>query len=979
MLGLVALAVSCVPLSSRPPEPGTPFEPISREFGPKLTQGSGPAAPQFRSRYAAPGDEGVILEPPRKPGGSSPTGTSAGGLAVGCDPPHYLLDRSGADDKIGTDNRFSWWTKTPPPSGPLRPPAVSSLVVARDSVICHFHPALARIVGASSSRIIDAGFKLLSWEDASIPSPNLLPGVEFIVRRLRPHSVPAVRDLARGGGGGTERVLVNEASPGVAPDVGGDRFRPSLWLDFAVPQRAVAVEFGVPTDANQDINQAGAKLIGYDRNGRVLRVPTGEGDADLRSDGRAYGTETDIPHGDYGNVVGIQDREGRIASVELRFDFTRADALDRGGNPGSKIAAPQVVRRIWHEPLPPAAVLQGFVGVSTFVPPVNPPPNVLVPPTFEQRFGKAPGPETVTLPFGLDRAIVMMRGMRWQFSNPSPRRITELSAEIRPFAVAEFAPDAARLTITPGGRIVAEAGSTHAFHLIVDYTVLAWRSTQVELFGLLGTAASGRAQENRAVTRITVGDPCPFSSTTLTVARRREVCGPLLGVPHGFAILMNPAQEIDRLDFIIASETGLASRQGASLRRDDQGGQPVVVWEQGTVLDSSDDNANRLEFFGTVVTGTSLRVGPDDLGSPPPHAVRNAANPSAFPSALTGPRDDRRFYGFPPEVHREFGIAWPVRADVGFVAFDMLFTQPGGGLEQLDFEVKGERYDGLIIDWKTGLGINTEPPVIGGAGATRDRNLAATALFGAVDNVQPFSLALAAKHDLVFENGVTGLTQRAVDIPGFIENTSRDALWIDDIRRGTQAADSLFQLEFLLARHPMERGGGAGLNFVRVTEDQLRDRLPLLLRPGERISILGRYTPTAATTFLPDLGSVEFRLRGGLTTSLRVFAAGSAIEGNPGGQWRPSELVFMAPAAGAPPQALPAQLVATGTTPLAVRRLSFEDATLGYRFEPLPQIEPELMGVRVICGDPSTACRGQTRLIADTNAGPITLTVRVQQ
>ena len=39
-----------------------------------------------------------------------------------------------------------------------------------------------------------------------------------------------------------------------------------------------------------------------------------------------------------------------------------------------------------------------------------------------------------------------------------------------------------------------------------------------------------------------------------------------------------------------------------------------------------------------------------------------------------------------------------------------------------------------------------------------------------------------------------------------------------------------------------------------------------------------------------------------------------------------------------------------------------EDASLGYGFVMLPQIEPDLIGVRVTCGDATAVCRNQTRL-----------------
>ena len=125
------------------------------------------------------------------------------------------------------------------------------------------------------------------------------------------------------------------------------------------------------------------------------------------------------------------------------------------------------------------------------------------------------------------------------------------------------------------------------------------------------------------------------------------------------------------------------------------------------------------------------------------------------------------------------------------------------------------------------------------------------------------------------------------------------------------------------------------------------------------------------------MGSVEFVLRTGLNRSLRVFALGTAAEAHPAGEWRPNELVFTGQPGPGAPQAQVAVIVGTGSTPLAVSRCFFEDANLGYRFEVLPQIESDVLGVRVVCGDANTACQGQTRLIADSNAGPLALTVRL--
>jgi hypothetical protein len=985
IIAALAVAASRKERSSKRP---TPVRVLERTPGPRfhpIPRRQFPVSDRATPCQA----QGIVLEPPVQTAPPQITATTALGLATGCDPLHYLLDRAGTNDQVGIDNRFSWWDKSPPEPGPLRPPSGIAGGAVRDSLICQFHPALARIVGTSDSRVIRAGFKLLSWDSEAIGSPAALQEIEFIVRAQYPQSVPQLRELTDGRGNPV-RVLVNDSAPGYELDLSGERLRPSLWLDFAVPQRAVAIEYGAPADAEQGIQQAGVKLIGYDRQGRVLRVGAGRSAAELRADGRPYNGRV-LAVGDFGNVVGIQDRDGRISRVELRFDYRNAQNLEEGGDPGPKIRAQQVVRRIWHEPLPPAAVRQGSVGITTFQLPANWPSNLPTPQTFEQLVHKASGPETIALPFRFDRAVVMIRGVRWQFAVPMPRPITELSAEIGPFGVAEFPldeqPDASLsprlLTLTPGGRIVAETCCANAFHVIVDYTLLGWSSEQVELHGTQGFSHSARAQDNWAISQMIVNDPCPFSNISLSVEQRRERCGPLFGAPQGFTMTMSVPQEPDWLALFTGSEHGTQNPNN-NLFRDDRNGQPVAVWGQGMWL-TSGDNRHHLEFLGTVLTGPSLRVGPDRLvaeGRPEPESVRNAdeaPNRDAqrfYPAAMTGPRDDRNVYVVSADVYRQFGIAWPMIADVGFLALELIEAWPSGPLQQLDFEAKGESYQGSIVDWKTGLGINTEWP---GASSGRERQVAATALFGAVRRMAPFRTGIAAKRDLVFEDGVQGLTQRAAHIPGMLENTGRDALWIDDLRKGTTPADRYFEYLFQLSRQPMESGGTPAPGLVVLNEQQFRERMPLMLRPGERIEILGRYTPDVPTGTLPHMGSMEFRVRSGVTNNIQVFAIGTATAAAPGGEWRPDSLVFPAlTLRGEPPQSQVAMLRTTGRTPLALRRLYLEDETLGYRFEVLTQVEPDLLPVRVTCGTTAASCRGRTRLVAETNAGTIPIVVRIE-
>ena len=142
---VMALSTALGACAGSPPVPVKPFELKPRELDVKFRHGSPPAALLFRPRYSTPGEAGVILEPPAASPPRPPTGTTVSGLAAQCDPLHYLLDRANAEDATGIDNRFSWWTKTAPDSGPLRPPALADPIATRNSLICHFHPALARV------------------------------------------------------------------------------------------------------------------------------------------------------------------------------------------------------------------------------------------------------------------------------------------------------------------------------------------------------------------------------------------------------------------------------------------------------------------------------------------------------------------------------------------------------------------------------------------------------------------------------------------------------------------------------------------------------------------------------------------------------------------------------------------------------------------------------------------------------------------
>jgi hypothetical protein len=99
------------------------------------------------------------------------------------------------------------------------------------------------------------------------------------------------------------------------------------------------------------------------------------------------------------NLVGVRHQGGAITSVELRFH-----------DPENHILEPQIVFRIWHEPLPLSAVKQGTLategGRGAFAPPSDRPVIRLPPPPVPF------GPDEIRLPFRCNRAVVMLRGFK---------------------------------------------------------------------------------------------------------------------------------------------------------------------------------------------------------------------------------------------------------------------------------------------------------------------------------------------------------------------------------------------------------------------------------------------------------------------------------------------------------------------------------------------------------------------------------------
>ncbi len=189
------------------------------------------------------------------------TATTARGLAP-CATPHYLLTSDESGNLV--NNHFRWWERNgqQPVSGPMG--LISTTGEPREATFeCQFSPALATVAGANvgpSARNPDTpaglGFRTIPWDTGAFQSPNEVPGLQFAVRVSHPWSNPLLKQVEHVDAADvhdtTQTLLVNEGFPGPGLELRPGEYRPSLWIDFETPQRAVGIEYGYEKLAGRD-------------------------------------------------------------------------------------------------------------------------------------------------------------------------------------------------------------------------------------------------------------------------------------------------------------------------------------------------------------------------------------------------------------------------------------------------------------------------------------------------------------------------------------------------------------------------------------------------------------------------------------------------------------------------------------------------------------------------------------------------------
>jgi hypothetical protein len=611
--------------------------------------------------------------------------------------------------------------------------------------------------------------------------------------------------------------------------------------------------------------------------------------------------------------------------------------------------------------LPPAAVLQGTIALGNA--PANPdgmPPIAL-------------DAATHRLPFRLDRALVLLRGFKLAFRDGQAHEVARWRTRLA--APGTYA-------VPPGGsiRVSADAlllpaadNSGLANDALVYYSVLAWDSTQTELFTGAIEGAMENPEDDAVGALLETRDPCPVAmvSTASDPATYRADaearCGQLFVAPrHLFqsSYWSFNDQEYDEIYLELGDyfrET-LARGRGprASLLHEDR----RVQWGVSGALDGDGKEGIWQEVGGNVLTGRSLRVGPD------PHPDTGAVGLSysrgvALSLAYVGPRPPRGAAGHwtePWSVWRRIGLSYPVFGDVAVVGVQLLHALPEGPLRELEVEVEGAYYDGQIVDWQYGAGVATD------ASGSKRRLVYAFPSFAAVRRTSAFAAPQLEARPALECQGVVGLGPTWCDNSASVINTGNGHALITEVAPGMHPQDARFGYSFIWR--------GQRLHDLAA----LRDRLPLQLRPGESLLVSARYTPEARPdgreSFL-DIGFLTLRTLAP-TIHTTVTANGHGRMPDPAGAWMPAALTL---SAAAPAQT--AALCPTGTTALVIDwnaptgGLYFDPPAAGFSAAPAPNQPDECLAVIVSHPNPQSAAGAEAVLCAATNAGPIALPVRV--
>lgn len=885
-------------------------------------------------------------------------------------------------------NRFDWFTAKPPPTGEIKGAQVTAL---RDE----FCGPLSTVVGGRLLDLPVPDEQGISWADLpDNASPNSIPGIGFWVRTTRPESVPFLQTqtINIGTSHVPVKLLINGTEEGFEPGPGR---RPSLFIDFPIPQRAVALEFGYIGN-NDHLDQSDVQLIPYDSEGERILFFDSEGRSRLLESNAEAIHQGQILAGNVFYEIGVRDREGGIATVELRFN-------------GSDGSATQVVSRIWHEALPPAAVTQGTLvtegGRGSFA-------------EFTGALGQLPDPVdrdgnpihfrtertlTIPLPFRFDRGVVMLRGFKLQTLDQIPREVQRIAVEVNPRQTGpgvspSQTPGVFRVrrggsvTLEPGGALVTRERGAFGYRVHIYFTLVCWDSDQVDVAIEQGKQDLQLQQEDVASGRpLILTDPC-FTSG------RSQGCGPLFGALQGFEFRMPQDQEVEELNLAIGAS--VPDAPGSSGLR--PAAFPGMIAPEDFAIPDLRRVGSHLEWgFGSFLAGGHIHYTSSNpatafssplIGSNPySRTVRGAVmTGSGVQSVLAF--GERKVVLVPrvgprPAPSTFFGeqVA-DMNGDLAFVSLSAIYFRPEGPIREMEMEVLGADFNGRALRCQVGSGLSTSPPITGGAFSSGglDGLALPVPIFGSLSrrSVDPRS-QLLIQPDVEF-SGHVGMLSLLPTQFGAIRNDGNIPALITGVQKSGPQAD-----EFMIL---FERQG----NILEMYDIQARG--PVVLAPGETLLVGGRFFPgaEAGPADPPRIAFLEFQTNVANAPTVTLTVRGRTKPQDAQGDVLPAVANFgVVRIFGGRRATRDVLLVSGGHTPLLVHSISLEDDSLGFTWGILQgagsgsqlsapgtryQVDPG--GIMIIQitfpapGTPGTVTPQalglrQTRLIFETNAGTL--------
>jgi hypothetical protein len=819
--------------------------------------------------------------------------------------PVGLEPEKGGCSNYLTKDRLRWWDLWPnevPATAALAGPAGE----AADLVLNEFCSPLATIVGSDLGEVsaLFPGRKI-PWDQPGLPdgrSPNATVGLEFLIRGVLPGSITVLenRSVNLGGEIGVRDETVLFHDEGIVLD--RNPFQVSLFVRFAVPQRAVALEFGFWGAPDLTINPDQVELLAFSDEGPV--VTSSAVDLNGRTPLRARTVF---------NLIGVRSANGDIRTVELRFHIPRG--------PGSQ---PQLIRRIWYEAFPPAAVTQGTLGMENYPNPPKP-GTIGVPPLPKNQ----KGPNTVYLPYNFNRAVVLMRGFKFLFLDEKPYRVGTIGAGIGAPATFEverrgsitFAPVGDLSAWVSGIPGVTITGDPPPFRVLIYYTVVAWDSDEVELRPLGGQVQEDvlYAQANQP-TPLTISIPelCPNLQPGSDPSQR---CGLLYGGLQDFRYCVSPPvygpynQEVDKFGLAVGQmgggSCGVPSSAGSPLGEiaPVPFGFPDLFRAGGNInwsfcTDLGEPYPYLRALRGVVLAGRSVGLN------------NNVPSSGGIVIFNVGPRarPDDFFFTFDGDA------AWPIEGDMGMLSLGFVYSEPNGPLRELGIEVSGLHYDGERFAWQLGGGVLTLPVVSNDDPA---RFLFGWPTFGTLSRRFLNPDTRLSVQDLVFDNGVVGLVTEVPSQLGMIRNDGNVAINVADVTAGgPDVTDYAFWINY-----------NAGIFSL----DQLPSNAPIQLGPGEALLVTGWFVPQADAPSgqPPRTAWIDFRTSSTAAPQVRMMCLGHTAANRASGILLPSGIDFgdlgLVPPGDPPGFVLHNTLVqSSGQTPL-VLTYRLEDATLGFQ------------------------------------------------